>query len=174
MASACRVVGRFRKSSPHPAPASAGRRRACRPFARRLIPCSSFCHVPVRTTDPHRRRLSQEPWSRVVASTAVVDRWAGGGPSLRPLALIDATAHTFAPATRQLSLALYELRVYSHVPSRAVPRNRPPQLPAHHSPRPISSPKSRPFPSPRPPTAIGACGGGTSPTMYRSWTSFMR
>src|SRR5208283_1822676 len=113
---------------------SRGGLRGRRPFARRLIPCSSFCHASTRTAGPWRRCPPLVPWSRVVASTAAIDRWAGGGPSLRPLALIDVTVHIVGPKMRQLSLAIYELRVFSYVPIRAIPRTRPPESPGRTCP----------------------------------------
>ena len=57
-----------------------------------------------------------------MASTAVVDRWAGGGPSRRPLALIDATDDTNDRRCGTYLWQFLELRVFSYVPSRGLPR----------------------------------------------------
>ena len=50
---------------------------------------------------------------------------------------------------RQLSLALYELRVFSHVPSKAIPRTRPVESLGRTSLAAPDRPKSRSFFSPR-------------------------
>ena len=117
MAPARRAVGRCGK--PSPPPGTRGHRSAATyswsavvgsrvsgppPCARRLIPCPSFCHAHANRP-PWRRRSPLAPWPRVVASIAAVDRRAGGGPSLRPLALTDAIAHPLEPKTRPPILA---------------------------------------------------------------------